>query len=286
MRAAPGIWDYPAKDIGLSCAGHRLPARVLLGFGGELVHALVESVDFGVAVAGVGAALPASGLEGVAEADGGGEPSFASASALFPVEVVIDEGSAEVEVEVKAVAEPPGADYAHVGRHVVVLGRFAHVSPSDADVRRDVPDALLVVAEEEVGDVEERVGMEVGGRILLLVEPVSVSALSGNGLPVVVRMVLGGTLGVDPAVFEAHTESGGEPLSECHVEGSADAVAEVALAVVVAEVELCASSCTDEPVSTESLALLLSVAAGRFLVCIALLLRGGGCDGRHKQGGD
>ena len=97
--------------------------------------------------------------------------------------------------------------------------------------------------------------MDIAEVELLLVEPISVTALSGHLHPFVVDAHLCGTLGLQAAVHQLHADAGGEPFAHCHIECGGDAVAELALLVVVTEENLSAGSDTYEPVAAETVRL-------------------------------
>ena len=97
--------------------------------------------------------------------------------------------------------------------------------------------------------------MDIAEVELLLVEPVSVAALSGNLHTFVVDSHLRGTPGLQAAVHQLHADAGGEPFTHRHVEGGGDVVAEVALTVVVTPVEETAGTDADKPVAAETVRL-------------------------------
>ena len=98
-------------------------------------------------------------------------------------------------------------------------------------------DALGVVAEEQVRGVEHGVDVEVEVVELLLVEPVAIAVLAREALTGGVDARLRGALDGEAAVSEAHSDARREPLADGHVHSRSQALAELHLLVVVAEVE-------------------------------------------------
>ncbi len=84
--------------------------------------------------------------------------------------------------------------------------------------------------------------MEVHEVDLGLVEPVAVPGFATDGASALEGAVLSGSLGVQTAVHETHTDNRGQPLTYSYIECGRDALAKLALLVMVAEKHLRAGS--------------------------------------------
>ena len=105
--------------------------------------------------------VPAALLELVGEADRCGQKALAATLAHLAVKLVAHEGTADVEVEVPCRAEAEGVQDTEAGGDVGMRGAVGGLDHAETAVGDAVPDALLVVPEKQVREVEQRVEVEV-----------------------------------------------------------------------------------------------------------------------------
>lgn len=181
--------------------------------------------------------MPSAGGNLVSQAHRHAEGTLAGTAAGLAVEVVAHQETVDIEVHVKTATYAETVQHTQVQCHLVSLRRFVDTTVAHTHIRTDVPYTALAVTTEEVPEVEQDIGMDIAEAELLLVEPVSVAALTGHLHPLVVDAHLCGTLGLQTAVHQLHANARRDPFAHRQVKGRGDAVAEATLLVVITKVD-------------------------------------------------